>query len=132
MAEKHENESAWCPVGNIVEERRIDNDGGEIKYGTKHFSPGTKIYCLPAQWGDGYEQIKVIGRHRGSKQYVTMVIKSEWVINWRAKVVYSPEVLSRLQEESRAQWQSQQHVEEYVTMMQIREKMRETHSDEDI
>lgn len=132
MVEKHESESAWCLVANIVEKRQIGNDGGDVKHGTKHFPPGTKIYCMPAQWGDGYAQIKVIGRHRGSKQYVTMVIKSEWVTNWRAKVVYSPEVLFRLREDSRAQWQSQQQVEEYVIMMQIREKMHETHSEEEI
>lgn len=27
-----------------------------------------------------------------------LVIKSDWVTNWRAKVVYNPEVLRRLQE----------------------------------
>ncbi len=90
--------SQWCLVGNIVDEHPSGEKGWEVKHGTKHFSPGTKIYAFPAQWGDGYEKIIVVGRHRGSKDFVTMVIKSELVTNWRAKVVYNPEVLRRLQE----------------------------------
>jgi hypothetical protein len=90
--------SQWCLVGNIVDEHPSGEGGREVKSGTKHFSPGTKIYAFPAQWGDGYEKIIVIGRHRGSKDFVTMVIKSSLVTNWRAKVIYNPEVLRRLQE----------------------------------
>ena len=88
-------EPEWLLVGNIVKERPYGPEGAEFRPGTKHFSAGTKVYCLPPQWGDGYEQIKVIGRHRGSKRYVTMIISSAWVENWRAKLVYSPEVLRR-------------------------------------
>lgn len=44
---------------------------------------------MPVQWGDGYEKIKVVGRHRGSHQYVTMVMQARWLTNWRAKLVYS-------------------------------------------
>lgn len=100
-------EPQWCLVGNIVKERPIGEGGVEIKKGTKHFSPGTKIYAFPAQWGDGYERIIVVGRHRGSKDFVTMVIKADWVTNWRAKVVYSPEVLHRLQEGVCRLWEPQ-------------------------
>lgn len=31
----------WCLVGNIVSENK----------GTKHFTPNTKVFCFPAQWG---------------------------------------------------------------------------------
>jgi HSP90 family molecular chaperone len=53
----------WCLIGNIIQERSYGEKEDEIRAGTKHFSPGTKVYCLPAQWGDGYDQILVIGRH---------------------------------------------------------------------
>ena len=44
--------------------------------------------------GDGYEQIKVLGKHRGERGgLVRMVIDAVWVTNWRAQVVYKPEVL---------------------------------------
>jgi hypothetical protein len=89
-------------VGNIVDKSGSTEDGRETRTGTKHFSPGTKIYAFPAQWGDDYERIIVVGRHRGSKDFVTMVIKSVRVTNWRAKVVYDLEVLRRLQEHEKA------------------------------
>jgi hypothetical protein len=111
-------ESQWCLVGNIVEHRPHGEGGTEMRPGTKHFSGGTKVYCLPAQWGDGYDQIIVVGRHRGSKHFKTMIISSAWVTNFRAKVVYNPEVLRRLNvatdEQGRRNWQSQEEVEMYV------------------
>jgi hypothetical protein len=105
-------------VGNIVQERPYSEGGQELRHGTKHFAPGTKVYCLPAQWGDGYEKIIAIGRHRGSKDWVTMVVESSWVTNWRAKVVYELAVLRRIQMATKEAWQrnwtSQQEVEACV------------------
>lgn len=86
----------WCLVANVVEERTCGPDGTETWHGTKHFAPGAKIYCFPAQWGDGYEQIRVVGRHRGSRRFVTMIVKSRWLTNWRVQLVYSPAVIERL------------------------------------
>lgn len=42
--------SIYCLVGNIVEER-FNKSGQKTFKGTKHFSPGTKVYCFPPQWG---------------------------------------------------------------------------------
>ena len=33
----------------------------EIRRGSKQFTSGTKVYCLPPQWGDGYEKVVAIG-----------------------------------------------------------------------
>ncbi|MDR2838833.1 MAG: hypothetical protein LBV49_09790 [Azonexus sp.] len=104
----------WCLVGNIVETRFAGVGGAEEKNGTPHFSGKTKVYCLPAQWGDGYEQIVVIGRHRRSRRFVKMVISSSWVTNWRAQVVYSPVVLNLLHEEFPRIWETREEVEAYV------------------
>jgi hypothetical protein len=65
--------SRWCLVGNIVALSRNDEGGKRIESGTKHFSPGTRVYRLPAGWGDGYQKIVAIVRHRGSKRSVRMV-----------------------------------------------------------
>ena len=70
----------------------------EIRKGTKHFSAGTKVYCYPPLWGDGYEKVKIIGRHRGSRDLVEMIMPSKWLTNWRVKMVYSPFVLSRMKD----------------------------------
>ena len=75
--------------------------------------PGTKVYCFPAIWGDGYEKIMVIARHRGARDFVKMVIRSDWITNWRAKVAYHQSILTMFQEES-ANWKSKEHVETYL------------------
>ena len=114
--------SHWCLVGNIAESRQFGPGGLEERSGTKHFSPKTKVFCLPAQWGDGYERIVAIGRHRGSKVFSRMVIRSEWVTNWRAKVVYHPAVLALLCADGSRNWVSEEEV------MLFMKAMNETHS----
>lgn len=123
-----ERPSQWCLVGNIVKGQPSDDDVG-VSAGTKHFSAGTKIYAFPAQWGDGYERIIVVGRHRGSKGFVTMVVNSDLITNWRAKVVYNPEVLRRLQEGvckfwKPQNWKNEQEVRKYLTSLQEHEKRK--------
>ena len=86
----------YCPVGNII--KRYDRAQDKIVKGTKHFSAGTKVYCYPPSWGDGYENIKVIGRHRKSPRLVTMVLPSKCIINWRLKTVYEPFVIKEMTE----------------------------------
>ncbi len=114
--------SQWCLVGNIVAQRPYGNGGTEMRPGTKHFSGGTKVYCLPAQWGDGYDQVVVVGKHRGSRHFVTMIISSDWVSNWRAQVIYKPAVLKHLtkaeERQGRRNWQTKEEVEMYVKSIQ--------------
>jgi hypothetical protein len=104
----------WCVVANVVTERPYGPGGAEKRPGTKHFRPRAKVYCFPALWGDGYDQIKVVGRHRGSNRYVTMIIKSAWLENWRAKLVYSPDVIRRLDGKWNATEQSRLEAEAIV------------------
>ena len=85
----------YCLVGNIIDER-FDKNLNKTVYGTKHFSPNTKVYCFPPVWGDGYEKIKVIGRHRKSNRLITMIIPSQRVTNWRLKTVYEPFVIKEM------------------------------------
>jgi hypothetical protein len=98
---RRENKSSgnqiWCVVANVVNEHVV-GESREIRRGTKHFSPGAKVYCFPPLWGDGYENIKVIGHHRGSHKLVTMVMPSKWLENWRVKMVYSPQIIRRMKE----------------------------------
>jgi hypothetical protein len=119
--EAEPNES-WCLVGNVVEEYP-HGEQKEIRRGSKHFSSGTKVYCLPPQWGDGYEKAVVVGLHRGSRKWVTVVMPTSQITNWRAKVVYKQAVLKRLQEGYRKgqeahrfnrQWKSRTEVEGWV------------------
>jgi hypothetical protein len=83
-----EVEFVWCLVGNIIGEHPV-GERKEMKRGTKHFSPGTKVYCFPPHWGDGYEKIYVIGRPRKSSRFIKVIIKSNLVTNWRIQKVFS-------------------------------------------
>lgn len=74
----------WCLVGNIVKEHEF-GEKREIKYGTKHFSHGTKVFLAPAQWGDGYENIVVIGLPRHGDKYIE---------NYRIKIIEYLKMLS--------------------------------------
>jgi len=85
----------WCLVGNIVQEHEFGEEH-EIKYGTKQFSCGAKVYLAPAQWGDGYENIVVIGQPRKRKKLIEVITHSKYVENYRMKKVYSPAVLKRM------------------------------------
>ncbi len=85
----------WCLVGNIVQKHDYGEEH-EIKYGTKHFSRGTKVFLAPAQWGDGYENIVVIGLPRYGKKYIEVITRSEYIENYRMKRVFKPAVLKRM------------------------------------
>ena len=105
-----------CLFGNIVEEHEF-GESKEICRGSKHFTPGTKVYCLPPQWGDEYEKVVAVGIARGSRRWITVVLLSRLSTNWRAKVVYKPAVLRRLREGFKGfkrQWTSQKEVESWA------------------
>lgn len=84
-------EFVWCLIGNIIGDHPV-GENKEIKRGTKHFSPGTKVYCFPPQWGDGYEKIYVMGRPRQSFKFIKVVISSNLVTNWRIQKVFTPRI----------------------------------------
>ncbi|WP_127133253.1 hypothetical protein [Pseudoflavitalea rhizosphaerae] len=104
----------YCLVGNIIEER-LDQSKHTMVKGTKHFSPGTKVYCFPPIWGDGYEKIKVIGRHRKSSKLVTMIMPSKHITNWRLKTVYDPFIVKQMT--NHGGWSNKESDKEKITEM---------------
>jgi len=88
-------EFIWCLVGNVIE-KHFWGENKEIRIGTKQFSPGTKLYCYPVQWGDGYQKVKVIGRPRKFKKFINVVINSDYITNWRKEKVYNPFIIKQL------------------------------------
>ena len=82
MTEQLKRRSEWCLVANIRAELPF-GENREIQKGTKNFSPNTKVYCSAPHWGDGYKQIVVAGRHRGSSRLVLMVVPRKQLTNWR-------------------------------------------------
>ncbi len=93
----------YCLVGNIID-RRIYGENHEIKYGTKNFSPGTKVYVDYAQWRDGGEQRVVIGLPRNRKKLIECVIKEEFICNYRLKKIYPSAVLDKMDTSKYSWW----------------------------
>ena len=114
--------SHWCLVGNVGGIRSTPQPASAP--GTHHYSGGTKVYCLPAQWGDGYEKIVAIGRHRGSKAFSCLVMPAKDIANWRAQVIYAPAVLRVIEEWCSIQghftWRSKAEVEKYLQLLLAR------------
>lgn len=96
MEEEEEKlpEWVWCLVGNVVDEHEYGEDH-QIVHGTKHFSPGTKVYVLPQQWDLG-EMTPVVGRHRKSGKLICIVMRMDWIENFRVQKVYSPNVIRHM------------------------------------
>lgn len=98
-----EQEWRWALVGNVVESH-LFGEKREIRYGTKSFSGGTKVYVAPPQWDDGFENVCVIGKPRHSFKLIEIVMKSDNIENFRLKRVFTPSVLKRMNESIHAWW----------------------------
>lgn len=93
----------WCLVGNIVESHEYGEDH-EIKIGTKQFMPGAKIYLAPVQWGDGYENVIVIGKPRHRRGMIEIVMRRKYITNYRLQKVFQPAVLERIEKSKYLWW----------------------------
>jgi uncharacterized protein (TIGR02996 family) len=85
----------WCVVANVLIERP-SGPGAGVRRGTKHFAPGAKVHVINFYWGMGGERVRVVGRHRKSKQYITLDMSAAYLANWRAELVYTPAVIRRV------------------------------------
>ena len=93
--EKAKNESKnnnwrFGVVGNIVKQH-LDSEG-IVRFGTKAFTGGTKIYLNGKNYMQGGKNIEVIGRNRFGRT-VTDFIPLEYIENIRTQRVYKPVVL---------------------------------------
>jgi len=85
----------WTLVANIKQEISYCQGKLQTRYGTKQFSPGTKVYII--DWYAGMcQDITVIGLSRDTKKLITIVIRAEWVENFRVKLCYNPKVCSKI------------------------------------
>lgn len=88
---------------NIVDSHLFGEEK-ETRYGTKSFSGGTKVYVAPAQWGDGFEKVCVIGKPRHAFRLIEIVIKSDNIENFRLKKVFTPSVLKLMGKSAHTWW----------------------------
>ena len=85
----------WTLVANIKQEISYGQGKLQTRNSTKQFSPGTKVYII--DWYAGMCQaITVIGLSRDTKKLITIVIRAEWIENFRVKLCYNPKVCSKI------------------------------------
>lgn len=85
----------WTLVANIKQEISYGQGKLQTRNGTKQFSPGTKVYII--DWYAGMcQDITVIGLSRDTKKLITIVIRAEWIENFRVKLCYNPKVCSKI------------------------------------
>ncbi len=91
----------WGVVANVVDE----NPYGEskvIRHGVKYFRANQHVYCFPPGWGDGFERLYVLGRRRGRHGLICVIMPASQLKNFRAEKIYSPPVIKKILEASRA------------------------------
>jgi hypothetical protein len=107
----------WCPVANMVRERPYGPGRSEIKHGSKHFAPGAKLYPFGVIGWYPHIQVQVIGRHRRSHKYVTMIVRAAWLTNGRVNLVYSPHIISEVWPTWDGTQESKARAEEFVARL---------------
>lgn len=107
----------WTLVANIKQEISYGQGEMETRYGTKQFSPGTKVYII--DWYAGMCQaITVIGLSRDTKRLITIVIRAEWIENFRVRLCYNPKVCSKIKTYfDKAETGMQRYTEKFVNDM---------------
>lgn len=125
---EEENKWRWALVGNIVQTHEYGEEK-EIKSGTKQFRPGAKVYIAPANWGDGYENVIVIGCPRKSKNFIEIIMRLEYIENFRPQKVYTPFIL-KMMEESEYEWwddsdRDYDHIESLINSINTHRKKDE-------
>lgn len=133
MYERHRNETyqrsaliiepVWCVVANVVDATLWSYDGQVRRSGTRHFSGGTTVYCLPAVLGNHYANVMVVGPHRRTLRYITVIMPSQHLTNWQVKLVECPQVVAELaaQPSAVSRWnssaESRERAEQIVQLM---------------
>lgn len=122
----------WCLVGNVVCCHEYGEDK-EIRYGTKQFRPGAKVYMAPVNWGDGYEKTVVIGRPRNYKHYIEVVMHSKYTENYRIQKVYAPFVLNMMANSRHSWWdaseESERKIRNYIEVLNKRKEYDKTYAE---
>jgi hypothetical protein len=113
-------------VANVAAETAAGEGGLDVRAGIRHFAPGTKVWVLPPQWGDGGLQVIVAGHHRGThgrRGLARMVMPRRQLTGFRVQGVYSPAVIRALTrpltdlglDHAPRLWATRQHAEDAAT-----------------
>jgi hypothetical protein len=61
--------------------------------GTRHFAPGTTLYVYPPYSGDGFERTYMVGPHRDTRAYISIIGPTARLERWRVETITHPAML---------------------------------------
>ena len=86
-------EWVWCLTAEVRDENKIGKDK-RIVHGTRHFSPGTKVFLHPPNWD---ERVAAIGIPRYTDKYIRVVMDVRKLEHFELEKVSDPEIVTALQ-----------------------------------
>lgn len=86
-------EWVWCLTAEVRDENKIGKDK-RIVHGTRHFSPGTKVFLHPPNWD---ERVAAIGIPRYTDKYIRVVMDVRKLEHFALEKVSDPEIVTALQ-----------------------------------
>ena len=63
-----------------------------------------QILLAPIQWGDGYENVVVIGKPRHRRGLIEIVMRRKYITSYRLQKVFQPAVLERMEKSEYLWW----------------------------
>lgn len=81
-------------VASNIAGKHTDSNGN-VYYGTKAFTPGTKVYLDGKYWSNNRDDISVIGHNRFGKMVIESV-NINLIENVRAQRIFNPQILNIL------------------------------------
>lgn len=86
-------EWVWCLTAEVRDENKIGEDK-RVVHGTRHFSPGTKVFLHPPNWD---ERVPAIGIPRYIDKYIRVVMDVRKLEHFALEKVSNPEIVTALQ-----------------------------------
>ena len=86
-------EWVWCLTAEVRDENKIGEDK-RVVHGTRHFSPGTKVFLHPPNWD---ERVPAIGIPRYIDKYIRVVMDVRKLEHFALEKVSDPEIVTALQ-----------------------------------
>lgn len=85
----------WVVVANVARVVTRPDEEEIVHTGTKRFRNGAKVYVVAAYAGM-CDNVVVVGQHRRSRRWLTVVMPAKHLHGFRPNGIYSPSMLRRL------------------------------------
>lgn len=119
MTSKTYPKSIWCVAASVVEATLWTYSGQIKRSGTRHFTSGTTVYCLPPLWQNHYENLTVLGPHRQTMRYIMVIMPANQLTDWQVIHLEYPQLIAELCGFSNTlyQWDSEQESRDHAEQL---------------